>query len=204
MGNLIIDIVKEFENHFGSKPYVVKINEETPSKEQSYNGIPSNVPNIFTDKGSLIAEKYRGVEIFLPVRFSVAGEEIFLPYCVVRIGGKKMLIETPLLERKGSVIEQYSIESETIDIKGFLIGENRKFPEKSIDTLYKAYKNSGAVILDNALTNIFLSGPGIPADEQKRVVIKSFDFPEVQGGRKYVRPFTMQVAGDSIFKLELE
>lgn len=205
-GGIVFNIVELFEKQFGYKPYVVNELQGSDSSDTSnrqYSGIAQKPETRYTDKGSLIEEKYRGIEIFLPIRLFVGIEELYLPYCVVSIGGKKSLIQTAMVERKGAVIEQYTIDNEQIDIKGFLLGENRLFPEKGIEALYNAYLSNKTITIDNALTNIFLSRQGMPADEQKRVMIADFKIIEVQGGRNHVRPFTMQLISDSIFKLEL-
>ena len=59
-------------------------------------------------------------------------------------------------------------------------------------------------MLDNALTNIFLTDKSLQLDEQRRVVIEGIELPDVQGGRERVRPFTMQLESDSVFTLELD
>lgn len=85
-----------------------------------------------------------------------------------------------------------------------MIGSNQQFPEADIDNLKDLFELKRAVLLDNALTNIFLSAPGLNPYEQNRVVVESLDFPAVEGGRKNVRPFSMELESDSVFTLELE
>lgn len=205
----VIDLVKLFENTFGGKPYVIPgqtVDSSTIDGEQ-YKIDVSKSDQLSTPKGSIIQEQYRGVEIWLPVRLYLSEPQAsiaYLPYSVIRISGKKYIVRTPMAERRGTVKEQYGIEDYSISIKGFLIGENKQFPEKEIDNLKQVYEAGIAVKLDNALTNIFLTGTKISQQEQQRVVILDVDMPEVQGGRKHVRPFTMQLESDSVFTLELE
>jgi hypothetical protein len=158
----------------------------------------------FTAKGSLIMEQLQGVEVWLPVRFFEGSELLMhLPYTVVKLNTKKTIIETPLAQRRGSVKEQFNVDDYSISIKGFLIGEDRQFPESQLEQLKALYLKSQAVILDNALTNIFLTDPELNEQEQRRVVIHDMDIAEVTGGRIHVRPFSLQLKSDSVFTLEL-
>ena len=147
------------------------------------------------------------MDIWFPVRFYNAGDNIpieYLPYSVVRVTGKKNIVKTPVMYRKGTVKEQYNIDDYSISIKGFLIGENGQFPEPDMDSLRDLFELKRSVQIDNAITNIFLNDPGLSRYEQQRVVIESLDFPEVEGGRINVRPFTMQLESDFVFTLELK
>lgn len=204
----IIDLSKLFQRTFGNKPYVINKEGEISADTGEAYHIGKSITKAeqeFTAKGSLIKEQYRGVEIMLPVRFFYATIPLmYLPYCVVSITGKKTIVKTALAERKGTVKELFNIDDYTIGIKGFLIGKDRKFPEAEINGLRELYEAKTAVQMDNALTNIFLTDKDLPSDEIRRVVIESFDLPEVQGGREHVRPFTMQLESDSVFTLELD
>ena len=204
---LVIDVLKLFQKTFGKTPYVVAgVSDSADSTgfSNDYRLKRSKAEQDFTAKGSLIKEQYRGVEIMLPVRFYVGTTStLYLPYCVLSISGKKTIIETPMVERKGTVKEVYNCDDYTINIKGFLINEQRTFPEKEIDDLRKLCEARSSVVIENALTNIFLRFPNLETAEQGRVVIYDFSLPEVEGGR-HVRPFTMMLKSDNIFKLEIE
>jgi len=204
----IIDLGKLFQRVFGGKPYVINKNGDVTDAPGELYQIPANSLVIkngqqLTPKGSLVAEKYKGVEIWLPTYLSANGVTVFLPYSIIKITGKKTIIRTPLVERMGTVKEQYNIDDYSIIIKGFLISDDRTFPEDDLKTLKILYETQTAVTIDNALTNIFLANPALDQFEQRRVVITSLDIPEVQGGRKNVRPFVMEMESDSVFTLEL-
>jgi hypothetical protein len=206
---LVIDIVELFQKTFGSKPYVVPDVSIThaDSSGPGYRVTESanKAEKEFTNKGSLIKEQYRGVEIMLPIKF-FDGKELlmYLPYCVIGLEGSKTIIETPLAERVGSVKEQFNIDDYVFNVKGFLIGEDRKFPEEQLDKLRELFETKKAVRIDNALTNIFLSNKNLEGLEQSRVVLYRFSLQEVQGGREHVRPFVMMFKSDTVFTLELE
>lgn len=218
---IVYDIVKMFETTFGRKPYVVGgikegaadkngfnvsgIQETTDKNDYKLSSGATNAEKEFTAKGSLVKEQYNGVEIMLPVRFYDGPNLIaYMPYVVLSISGGKTIIRTPLAERMGSVKEQYNEEDYKINIKGFLISADRKFPEAEIDTLRILKETKKAVTIDNALTNIFLTNQTLPPDEQRRVVVTGFELPDVTGGREHVRPFTMSLESDTVFKLELK
>lgn len=203
---LVIDIVELFQKTFNSKPYLVK----EVIAEQEINGYRlresiSKVEQEFTAKGSLIKEQFRGVEVMLPIRFYDGPVLItYLPFCVISVRGGKTIVETALAEQIGTVKEQFNTDDYEFNIKGFLISEDRKFPEAEIDNLRTLFETQKAVTIDNALSNIYLSNPKLKPDEQRRVVIYNFDLQEVQGGREHVRPFSMMVKSDTVFTLELE
>jgi hypothetical protein len=206
----IIDLGKLFQRTFGGKPYVI-------GKDGALSNDPGEVYRVtasandgsingqqITPKGSLLAEQYKGVEIFLPIKLFVATQFFtYLPYCVIAITGDKTIVRTPLPERIGTVKEQYNIDDYKISVKGFLIGDNQQFPEDLIYNLKQLYEAKTAVTIDNALTNIFLTNKDLDFFEQRRVVITKLDIPEVQGGRKNVRPFTIEMESDTVFTLEL-
>lgn len=207
MSNQIINISELFQKTFGGKPYQIPTpSESTDTRDQDSFILPQkSSSNKFTDRGSLLSEQLLGVEIMLPVKFYDAGKLLMsLPYTVVKISSKKTIVETALNDRIGSVKEEFSIDDYAINVKGFLIGENRDFPEAQLQQLRELYETSHALTLDNALTNIFLTNPVLTEDEQRRVVIYDLDIQEVQGGRLHVRPFTMNLKSDAVFTLELE
>ena len=189
MSELTFDLDNLYETVFGTKPYRI---------EGSGSG------NRYTQlSGSALTEYYLGKEIWLPTRFAELNinqfkySEFFLPYSVVIISGKKTIVKTAMAERQGTVKELYSTDDYSINIKGFFIDDkNRTWPEEDLKLFKKIFELQTAVALDNALTNIFL-------EKEQKVVIESFDLPEVEGGRKHVRPFNIQLESDSIFTLEV-
>ena len=204
---LILDLGELFKNQFGSKPYVLGIGGSGTAPDP-YKNIPVSTKGLteFTATGSELRSQYLGVEIFLPIKIydeSGTGLLMHLPYCVVSISGKNNYVSTPMIDRKGSVKELYSGDDYKITIKGFLIGADRKFPEADLKLLNDLKNKNTAVVLDNAITNIFLSDPALPQDEQRRVVVMSFDLPEVSGGREHVRPFSLELESDTVFDLEI-
>lgn len=204
--NQIIDLSKLYKKTFGNTPYHIKElakDEEAVGELYHVNSAPSL--NVYSAKGSIIKEDLNGVEIILPVRFYIGPTLLmYMPYVVVKISNDKIIVKTPMNERKGTVKEQYSIDDYVIGVKGFLIGQDRQFPEDELEKLKVLYETRQAVTLDNALTNIFLTDPELGQEEQRRVVIAALDISEVQGGRVQVRPFSLSLVSDSVFTLEYE
>ncbi len=204
---LIIDIGELFAKQFGSNPYKVPgASDQKTTEGEAYliSTGATKAEKEFTAKGSLIREKYLGVEIFLPIRLYEGNRELmYLPYCVVRVTGKNSWVSTPMIERKGSTHELYTSDDYKISIKGFIIGADGKFPEDQLQLLADVKDKKTSLVLDNALTNIFLTDASLPPDEQRRVIVIDLDLPEVQGGRENVRPFVLQLESDFIQTLEL-
>lgn len=187
MSALTFDIDQLYESTFGTKPY--RVNESGPG-------------NRFTQgSGSALTETYYNKEIWLPTRFTQLNDpgasDFFLPYSVIKISGKKTIVKTAMAERQGTVKELYSTDDYSISLKGFFIDDkNRIWPEEDLKAFKRLFELQTAVVLENALTNVFLGS-------DQKVVIESFELPEVEGGRKHVRPFNIQLESDSIFTLEV-
>jgi len=203
MSFMLFDLQQLYRQTFGGRPY--QIGNEQGSPELTPFVIDGQNTSLTQVSGSQLVGDYLGKEIWLPIKFigldaSLFGmSELMLPYSVIKISSKKTIVKTELAERKGTVKELFSVEDYNMQIKGFVIDEspNRIWPEQELITLRTLYELNEAVQLDNALTNIFL-------DKDQRVVIESLELPEVEGGRKHIRPFSMTLESDSIFTLELE
>ena len=144
-----------------------------------------------------------GREHFLPVYLN----KMLLPFAVIGISPKKTLVETPMPERGGSVIEIVSIDSYAINIKGILISDDNNFPEKEMMELEKLFKINASVELRSAITDIWLRG-GTKEDEKlndmlHQVVIKEIPLPPV-AGVEHAKPFEINCVSDMIFTLEIE
>ncbi|AYD48200.1 DUF6046 domain-containing protein [Arachidicoccus soli] len=209
--NSIFDLQTLYQKTFGSKPYVIENTTPSQNEGQPYQlGTPkTQTTSIY---GSTLQTQYMGVEIWLPVTFrdlpqsffkdlgnceivDVAARKLNLYYSVVRVTGRKQIIKTPVNARQGTVKEGYNIDDYNITIRGFLIDKkNYGFPELQIIALRRLFELNQAVALDNAMTNLF-------TDTVDNMAIESLDFPEVEGGKKHIRPFVMQMVSDNISSL---
>ena len=188
MSFVLLDLEQLYRQTFGSKPYVIDERKVTATSTPSGKYV--------------IQEEYLGKEIWLPTRFyglkniGFSFDELLMPYTVVKISGKKGMVKTSLPERKGSVKELYNVDDYSITIKGFAIDDQRRiWPEEQLIALKQIHESEQSIGLDNALINVFLEDMG------GQVAIESVDLPEVEGGRKHVRPFVLTMESDSVFTL---
>jgi hypothetical protein len=198
MSTISFDVEKLYEQIFGGKLYQIP--------PTGIGKDPKEEPSIIKRTASrkyVLSEKYLNREIWLPTRLAELNiedfnrSEFYLPYCAVKISGKKTIVKTPLAERQGTVKELYSIDDYSINLKGFFIDhKNRLFPEEDLDVLRQVFEVRGSFSIDNALINIMFG-------KEVKVVMESFELPEVEGGRKHVRPYNIQLETDSIFTLEV-
>lgn len=176
-----IDLNQTFKENFG---YDVpeSFNIDTYGGRQQYSklGSPYFKADIY------------GREFFMPVVL----DGILLPFAVVGIKLRKNIVKTSLVERDGTVKEIISSDDYEISIKGITIyPDGDVFPEDDITALKKLYDNNQAVVLQCAMTDIF-----IPKDDS--VIIQDLTFPPVSG-TEHARPYEMNLLSDSINTLEL-
>jgi hypothetical protein len=134
-----------------------------------------------------------GREFFLPVIL----EGVLIPFAVVSVTANKTIVSTPMPERGGSVKEMIAIDDYEINIKGLVLNEDGVFPENDIIQLQNLWKENRALIMENALTDIFLQqGADLPSN----VVLKRISWPPI-AGVEHVRAFEMDLISDTIFDL---
>lgn len=97
-----------------------------------------------------------------------------LDYAVLNITGKKNIVETPLIGRKGSVKELISIDDYKISIAAFIQGDNNTYPDEAITRVKELYNINEAVELVSAFTNLIF-------DPDDKVVITDISFPPTPG-----------------------
>jgi hypothetical protein len=133
-----------------------------------------------------------GREFFMPVVL----DGVLLPFAVVGIRLRKTIVKTSLVERDGTVKEIISSDDYEISVKGIAIyPDGDVFPEDEIMALKKIYEKNQAVVLQCAMTDIF-----IPKDDS--VVMEDLTFPPVSGV-EHARPYEMSLLSDRINTLEL-
>lgn len=226
MSLIIEDIQNLYQRYFGSKPYIGSVEYDTTDKggklqkidaikeSEDFGGFlkidTQNETVEFTKKGYPLIEQVEGIEIWLPTKFynlpfkgSNNSYELQLPFAIVSIQGKSNIVKTTVSERKGTVKELYSIDDYLITVKGFFIDKKtRTWPEDDIYLLKQLHESGKAFNIDNALVSPFLEDVNMPETEQQRVVITAFSMPEVEGGKKHVRPFSLSLESDCVFTLE--
>ena len=215
MSTIAYEIEQLYLSVFGSKPHIAKqvggekidgkfdipsSNPSTADSNGQYERLAPNRQTIVPElsvNGSLYKEQFLGVEIWLPTRLILGQKTLYLPYSAISVTATSSWIKTGMAERKGSVKELFSIDDYKISIKGFFIDKaNRLFPASDIQLLKDFHEAGQPLQLQNSLSDIFLT-------KDDRVVIESFNLPEVMGGKKSMRPFAISLESDSVFTLEV-
>ena len=188
----LIDILQTVTGYKGI-PYPGGFFPDSPGKyrkSSDYSGEPAS-EKTHSDLGSVLRKKdAQGRWYFMPVELN--GIEI--PNAVISIRGKKTIVETPMVGRKGTVKELISVDDYEIKIAGVALDND--FPDRQISELNELYNVNESITLKCALTDIFL-------DEEDKVVIKSMDFAEMRGCET-AQVFTMELVTDRSFELIVE
>jgi hypothetical protein len=201
MSSIVYDIDQLYQRTFGGRPAVPKDLPPLPPATPPYALQGAPVRRNTDMVGNTLRSTYMGVEVWLPTAFTDLPADLFergvfeLPFSVIRVTGSTTIVRTPLADRRGSVKELYSIDDYRFEIKGFFIDlKERLWPYQDLLSLKKLHELGDAFSIDNALANIFL-------EQNDKVVMNSFQLPEVEGGRKHVRPFIIQLESDSVNEL---
>jgi hypothetical protein len=177
------DIAKILASYIGYKGIPFPIGKSLPllqgkitTKEYDGEGDLNQADdNNYTQKGVAIRrEGLRGRWYFMPVTFIDEGKEYEIPCALISVTGKKTIVETPMVGRKGSVKELISIDDYKVSIAGYVQSADGTYPENEIAQLMELYSINRSVELESALTSIVF-------DEGDKVVITDISFPEMQG-----------------------
>ena len=129
----------------------------------------------FTNKGTRLYKKdHLGRWYFMPVTFISNGKEYEIPEAVLNITGKKTIIETPMVGRKGSVKELINIDDYKVSIAGYIQSTDGTYPEDAITEIRELFNINQSVELISALTDLIF-------DDGDKVVIKDIAFPSTPG-----------------------
>lgn len=145
--------------------------------------------------GAPLRKLVKGIWYFMPASFTHKGKRWEFDEAVVSITGKKTIVETPMVGRKGSVKELISIDDYEIKLMGVLESSTGDFPEQEMQELVRLWEVNEAVKMSCALTDYFLK-------EDDSVVIKTFE-PITVEGQEDIQAFNMTLVSDSPFELEL-
>lgn len=151
--------------------------------------------------GSAPLRKYKGgVYYFMPVTFEHTDQKTKVKStfnfddAVVSVTGKKTIVETPLVGRKGTVKELINIDDYEIKLIAVLSGDD--YPEAAMQELVRLFEINETIVMKCVITNYFLKG-------QDTVCIKSIDIPVLEGVED-LQVVTMTLASDQDFKLEIK
>lgn len=150
---------------------------------------------LYTDKGTLLRKKdAQGRYYFMPVFFLYKDKSYEIPNALISFTGKKTIVETPMVGRKGSVKELINIDDFEISIQS--IAQAEDFPEAALVELNEIYNINESITLKCALTDLFL-------EQDDKVVIRSIDLSDMKGTETF-QVFKMELVTDRSFELIIE
>lgn len=141
--------------------------------------------------GELYRETAKGFE-FMPIL--LGGVQLWNP--VVRAVSRKTVIETPLVERNGSVKEIISTDDWILSIRGTIKNADGAWPDLELSELLEMYARNEAIPIRCALTDRLLNG-------NEYVVITNLSLPEKPGFVQSIE-YSIECVSDIPFELELE
>ncbi|MBC9915016.1 DUF6046 domain-containing protein [Chitinophaga varians] len=138
-----------------------------------------------------------GRPYFMPVSLgpNPSGPALQLRNPVIKISGRKTIVETSMVNSIGTVKELISREDYKINIKGIIVREDNMFPINEIKELDDYYKRNTVLFLRSVLTDLFL--------DKGQVVMTDLTWPELVGIEN-VKPYEINLVSDSPFKLFLD
>lgn len=149
------------------------------------------------------AKDANGREYYMPVTVTYLDDNgknqtYNLPYPIISIQAKKLVIDTPLTDRRGTVTELIQIENYKIIIKGFCIGKGNEYPEADARMLRTIFEAGGTVNIACPATDIYLLRPDRSGSDA--VSIRNFELLP-NPGVKHVRAYQIELESDEPFSL---
>lgn len=188
-----------FQSVFGRQPLPFFLKGQPnvgDSQDFSLNAAFKDSQDInFTGTNYYKKDKY-GVDVFMPIAFRYDGIELFLPYCTLTLEGGKRIETTNLVNRRGSVHEQISINNYAIGINGVALSRESDYPEQEVSELSELWETREPIEIINPLLDHFLP-------EDSNVIIKGFSMPPMVG-ISGAQAFSMQLESDDNLELVIE
>lgn len=151
--------------------------------------------------GSPLRKFVGGIYYFMPVTITHDGTTWEFDNAVVSVTGKKLIVETPLTGRQGTVKELISLND--YEIKLIVVISDDDYPEEELQKIIKLYEVNAAVSLSCVITDyLLLSQSGEEKGVDDKVVIKDIDFPAMEG-EEDSQTIVFTLLSDQNFELEL-
>lgn len=210
--NNIFDLKNLYSQYFSRSPYFIaqKGSEMPLTQNINYSDIAQNPHprgKIHLSKTNQAFNKIGayGQDIWFPVKFLTNQKSkdgftdivLEIDACTVSVNLVKNIVRTPVVGRKGQIIEICGADNYKFTIRGFVIGKNRTVPETEILSLKQLFETDAQVYLHGGYPELFLH-------ESCKIIISSLEFPEVQGKNHWIRPFVVMCENDWIDDLEIK
>lgn len=130
-----------------------------------------------------------GTPIYEQIVLSLPGvvEYTFPGWPLFSITGQKIIVKTPMQNRRGTVKEYISDDDYSITIRGFLINENSQaFPAAQLEDLMQVIRINKPIRITSEVFNQL---------DIHNIVIESYRFPEVEGFPN-MQPFELECLSD--------
>lgn len=138
-----------------------------------------------------------GNEVFLPIwLIKPDNSKLMLQNTVSSFANKITIIETQMVNRKGSVKEEISINDWEINVKGIIVSKDYDYPDQEVYDLNQLKEMGVALGIENARSSLLL-------EANEMVIIKSLNFIELKG-MKNIQPFELNLISDIPFELIIE
>lgn len=138
-----------------------------------------------------------GNEMFLPIwLIRPNGSRYLMQNTVSTLTNQKMIVETPLVNRAGTVKEEIAKKDWVINVKGIIVSSDGDYPDQEVSELNEMYELSESLGIENARTALVLG-------QNEKVVIKSLVFREIKGV-KAAQGFEMEMVSDMPFELYID
>lgn len=147
-----------------------------PNQEMTFSGMPT-APALSTETAGgtpIRRQDVMGRWYFMPVWVRSSLGELELPCAVISVTGKKRIVETPLVGRRGTVNELVRVDSYQVNITSTLVGKDGNYPEEALRQVRNLYELNESVELISALTDIIF-------ENDDKVVIEKIDLPPLSG-----------------------
>lgn len=190
----LYDIVKKAQAFVSTADTLLGARMGDPKFKPKYDGPAPNERESSNLGSTLRKRDVNGRWYFMPVVLEHKGAEYEMPNALISIRGKKNIVSTPMVGRKGTVKELISIDDYEIRIQG--VAMDTDWPDDQLAAIKDIYAVNESVKLKCALTDIFM-------DEEDMVVIKSIDIPEMRG-IEHAQTYSLDLETDKSFELIME
>lgn len=190
----IYDIIKRAQGSAATLNSLLGAKIGDPAFKPKYDGPAPNERESSNLGSTLRKRDANGRWYFMPVVLVYKGKEYEMPNSLISIRGKKNIVSTPMVGRKGTVKELISMDDYEISIQGVALDTD--WPDDQLATIKEIYSVNESVQLKCALTDIFM-------DDEDMVVIKSIDIPEMRGV-EHAQTYSLDLETDRSFELIME
>ena len=190
----IYDIIKRAQGSAATLNSLLGAKIGDPAFKPKYDGPAPNERESSNLGSTLRKRDANGRWYFMPVVLVYKGKEYEMPNSLISIRGKKNIVSTPMVGRKGTVKELISMDDYEISIQGVALDTD--WPDDQLAAIKEIYSVNESVQLKCALTDIFM-------DDEDMVVIKSIDIPEMRGV-EHAQTYSLDLETDRSFELIME